>query len=267
MEEFLILLVLGLTLGFVSSFLGIGGGSITIPVLYTLYPKLLPQMVIAISLGSIFLITSLNSLQYFLQRLLPNKKISSIMFITCALGAWLGSEILYYLEAAFVRKMFGVILVVITIRVLTKKAPEANLDEDWKPRPKSMGAVGFCGSLLSSLTGLGGGIIFTPAFLGILKVPIKKVAPYANLAMVFATGLGTLPHLLVVNLHGDHFSNPILNQFFIGNLNVAVVAILGITSLISSRLGVRLNKTVGPQTKRLILGIILLILSLKILFI
>ena len=236
-----------------------------VPVLYTLYPQLPPQSVIAISLGSICLITSLNSIQYARQGVFPEVKIVIILFLTCSLGALLGSGILSNLSPQVTRRIFAVVLVIITFRILTRKNSIASDAKAWQAPSFKMGGVGFAGSLLSSVTGLGGGIIFTPVFLGPLRMPVQLVAPYANLAMVFATAMGTIPHFFHLNIHTDYFSNEWVNQCFIGQVNLVVVGCLGLSSLLTSRLGVKLNQKVDGQKKRWLLASILFLLSAKIL--
>lgn len=262
MEEILILTALGLVLGFVSSFLGIGGGSLTVPILFSLYPHMPPQVIIVISLGSIFISTSFNSFQFAKLGLLPPKKILVVFFISCLLGSIGGSQLLLILEPEWIKKILAGTLIIITIRLALKRKSQYTAD----PQLKSgwLFAIGLGGSLLSSLTGLGGGIIFTPAFISIIKLPIKQVSPYANFAMACATGLGLVPHLFVPYEPRDGFEMDWLNSLFLGNVNVVVIVLLGLSALVSSRFGIKLNNNFKDQYKRLILAVMLFLLSIKL---
>ncbi len=263
MNEIMALTFLALALGFVSSFLGIGGGSIAVPVLYSFYPNATPVEVISTSLGSIFFITSLNSIQYALEGLLPHWKKIIPLAIMCLLGGMLGSSIVFALEPGIVKKIFGFTLLIIMAKSILHKPKESEQNNQEDVPIIQLMIIGLLGSLLSSITGLGGGIIFTPAFLEISKLRIKRVAPYANIAMVFATGAGLIAHLtaappILTGIYLPHF-----NSLQLGNVNISVVLFLGIGSLISSRFGVKLNGRVSKKTKKRILLALLLVLSLK----
>lgn len=263
MEQILVLIGIALILGFVSSFLGIGGGSIAVPVLYAAFPNSTPIEVIAISLGSIFFIANLNLIQYRKHNVLPPKKQIPIMAITCLIGGYLGSQIVLGIDPKIMKKLFGLILILLALKAIFQKQKNIEGERVESVANRPMGIICFFGSLLSSLTGLGGGIIFTPAFLEVSRLKVKKVAPYSNLAMVFATGFGLVPHLLGRNLQPSGIQIPGFDFLQVGHLNVSVVLFLAAGSLLSSPIGIRFNQRVSPQRKRQILIFILVCLSIK----
>ena len=266
MEQVFVLIGIALILGFVSSFLGIGGGSIVVPVLYATFPSSTPLEVVAISLGSIFLIANLNLIQYAKHKVLPPRNQIPIMATACLVGGIIGSSIITGLDPEILKKLFGVILIFLAIKAVLYKPKRNDLPRKESVPNKQIGFISFFGALLSSLTGLGGGIIFTPAFLEVSKLNVKKVAPYSNLAMVFATGFGVAPHLLAKTKQIPGISLPHLEFLQVGHLNISVVIFLAAGSLISSPLGVRFNQKVSSNRKRQILIMILVILALKTLF-
>lgn len=260
--ELIQLFTLGLFIGFLSSFFGIGGGSLIVPVLYTLYPKLPASIVIPISLGSIFVVTLNNSIKFAKKKLLPPKNIVLIFLITCSLGGLAGTQILYLIDTAMAKKAMGIILIFMVIKLLVFQSKDHSL-ETFKPSGKLLGATGLLGAFISSITGLGGGIIFTPIFINIIKVPLKLVSPYANLAMVVATFIGVVPHLFTDNSN-KYFSHEFLNQGLVGNVNFTFIFTIAFGAYFSSSLGVKYNALVKPKLKKGLLIILLLIFSFKL---
>jgi uncharacterized membrane protein YfcA len=257
------LFILGLVIGFMSSFFGIGGGSLIVPVLYTLYPKLPASIVIPISLGSIFVVTLNNSFKFAKKNLLPPKNIMITFLITCSVGGLLGTQVLYLIDTAMAKKAMGVILIFMVIKLLVFKTKDHPI-ETFKPSRGSLGITGFVGAFISSITGLGGGIIFTPIFINIIKVPLKLVSPYANMAMVVATFIGVAPHLFAKNSE-QYFSNELLNMGLVGNVNIIFIFIIAFGAYFSSSLGVKYNGLVKPTIKKSLLISLLLVFSIKLL--
>ncbi|MAX67375.1 MAG: hypothetical protein CME66_10610 [Halobacteriovoraceae bacterium] len=257
------LLVLGSVIGFLSSFFGIGGGSIIVPTLYTLYPNLPASIVVPISLGSIFFICLKNTISYGRNKLLPPKEIIGAFLLSCFIGGFLGTKLLYFIDTNLAKKIMGFLLLAMVVKLLVFKSRHQD-DQNFSPSFISFSIVGFIGSLISSITGLGGGIIFTPIFLNILRVPLKKVSPYSNLAMVFATFIGVIPHIFQTRKN-IYFQSDFLSSFFIGNVNFFFILIITLGALFSSRIGIKANNLAPPKTKKALLALLLLGFSSKLL--
>jgi len=256
--ELLYLFFIGLSVGFVSSFFGIGGGSIMIPLLYIIFPKLPPQAIIATSLGTIFLSSGLNSFRY--KKILPPPRIISAILIASSIGAILGSQMLYSIPAPLIKKLFGVILFIATIKVFV--SPKAVDHKLLKIHDFKVFNTCLFGSILSSITGLGGGIIFVPLFMNLVKLPLRLISAYSNLAMMVTTFMGVLPHFF----KEINYSNPwpVIDQSFIGHVSPILIGSLFSGAFIASKWGIKFNSTVSDKAKKYSLGIILLILSIKI---
>ena len=257
------LITLGLIVGFLSSFFGIGGGSLIVPILYGLYPKLPASVVISTSLGSIFCVTFINSIKYAKLRQLPPKEIALNLIVTCTVGAFTGSLLLQQVNTQMAKFSMAIILLLMCGKLLFFKNNPKKLSP--KNTPHLIYAfTGLVGAFISSLTGLGGGIIFTPIFINILKVPTKLVAPYSNLAMAITSFVGLTPLLLSEVNNAKNFSQGLLQYGFIGSVNIALVGIITLAAFISSSQGIKYNNRVLPRTKERILAILLLIFSLKL---
>ncbi len=260
--ELLALLVTGLSVGLVSSFFGIGGGSIIIPVLYILFPSLPPAAVISTSLGTIALSASLNTLRFSKAGLTPGKKKIIALFSATALGAVIGSQFVYILPAAVLKKFFSVVLIVLAIKVFIKKG-SSSPSEEGDGKETILKVVCFLGGFISSVTGLGGGAIFVPFFISFVKLPMKKISPYSNIAMVAASVTGVIPHFF---RPGEfELKSELAQAAFIGHVNLLFILCLFAGAFLSSKLGVKLNDNVDESRKKLLLSLLLFGLGLKIL--
>lgn len=262
--DIIALLILGAFVGFLSSFFGIGGGSLIVPLLYSLYPSLSNQAVISISLGTIFLITLVNSYRYYKLKLTPTIKVIIIFSIACIIGAFLGSQLTYLINKELSRKIIAAILILIVVRLNFSILPKAE-----KPTEKSnkvkLSLTGFFGSIISSITGLGGGIIFTPMLISVVKLPLKQVAPHSNIAMVTATLTGVIPHLFEKVPSKISGLSSLMQNSFIGNVNIAFILLIFASAFFTAKLGIKLNSYVKEQTKKRMLSALLILLSIKLL--
>jgi uncharacterized membrane protein YfcA len=262
--DFAILFFTGLVVGLMSSFFGVGGGSIMIPILYWLFPTLPSTSIIPISLGTIFLNTLFNNLRFYRMQLSPGKKTILIFIITCSLGALIGIQVVKFMDTQTNKMVFSIFLLIVVAKLLfSKKQPQKNTE--LKEPPVIMAITGIMGAFISSLTGLGGGIVYTPMLLTVAKVPVIHVTPFSNVAMCIAALVGVTPMLLVAAPTNTGL-NSILNQFFVGQVNFAFIAILFVGSIISGHWGVRLNQKVDAHKKKLLLAILLAIFAGKTLF-
>ena len=261
--ELIQLIFLGNIIGVISSFFGIGGGSIIVPILYTLYPVLPASIVVPISLGSIFIVTTNNVYLFYKQKLLPPRQIAIALILSCLVGSIIGAMILRFIDTGMAKNAMAFILVLMVLKIIFYRPKIKNNGVSTNQSILPYAILGLLGSFLSSITGLGGGIIFTPALISILRVTAKKVPAYSNLAMVVATLFGVLPHFFTASPM-ETFENPLLNSTYIGNVNFGVILLIAFGGFISARLGVYFNGLVKEKTKKKLLSLILLIFALKL---
>lgn len=252
------LILTGACVGFLSSFFGIGGGSLIMPILYMLYPGLPAQAIIPSSLGVIFLNTIINNYNFYKMQLSPSKNTILNFAITCSVGAGLGAYGIHYVDSVIIKKLFAILMFIIALKVLLSKTHNKNkkLEED----QFKIGGTGFLGSLISSITGLGGGIIFVPMLVSFVKVPLTHISSYSNAAMSFATLIGIIPHFYYPFASS---SQDFYNQGFVGHVNFIFIFLIFSGSLISSKFGAKLNTSIDYRFKKVSLALLLIIFALK----
>lgn len=234
-----------------------------IPVLYMLFPSLPPASIISISLGTILLSAALNNWRFYKSGLFPKRAVLWIIAASAGAGALVGAQLVYLLPAHSLKRIFGFLLLIMASQVLFNKKNDSKSESAYKEKPKALGATCIAGGLISSITGLGGGVIFVPFFLSLVKLPMKLVAPYSNVAMMAACLVGLLPHFFTPG--SFKLSSALAQSSFIGHVNILFIFCLFAGAFFSSKLGVKLNANIGAAAKKWLLASILLVLAFKIL--
>ena len=113
-------IILGIIAGFVGGALGLGGGAIMVPALVLLFGLTQHQAqgtALAVMLPPVFI---LAVLRYYYA---GNVKIQMALFICCGfvLGAFLGAHLVQNLPAPVLKRVFGVILILIGIKMALLK--------------------------------------------------------------------------------------------------------------------------------------------------
>lgn len=261
--DFFYLIITGLTVGFMSSFFGIGGGSLIMPILFMLYPEVPAQAIIPSSLGVIFLNTLVNNFNFYKQKLSASRQTIINFALTCSIGGTLGALCLHLVDSDLIKKLFALILIIVAIKLYFSRVQDSSSRTLTNhPEPKKIAFTGFLGSFISSLTGLGGGIVFVPMLVSVVKLPLVLVSSYSNIAMTMATFVGVLPHFFSpINIDSHAF----YAKTFIGHVNIGFILLIFLGSIITSNLGAKLNTKIDFKLKKNFLSILLMTFAVKIL--
>lgn len=199
----LIFAVAGLVSGILAGFLGIGGGTVLVPLLVAL--KYTPVQAVGTSSLAILITAISGSVQNWRMGLFSFKRVLAIGFpavVTAQLGAYLASNIRpYYLLGAFGLLLLLNVYLVELRKQLTakKKAEEEYLVETPIARvsePQNSGlkanisriATGGTAGILAGLFGVGGGVIMVPLQILLLGETIK-VAIQTSLGVIVITAI------------------------------------------------------------------------------
>lgn len=262
--SFFILIVLGLIVGLLSAFFGIGGGAITVPALFSFFPGLSSQVVVASSLGIIFFNSILNLRSFKKRGIRPHPKIFWLLGGLSFAGGLLGSSMALYLPGSVLKKIFAAVLLLTALRMLL---PVKNTEsENWSPPWQLKGRwtlTGLIAGTLSGLTGLGGGVVLIPLFLNFFSMPLRLVSVYSNGAMIFTALAGILRYILAPRAELQGLE--LFQRFQLGQLNGLIVAMVFLGSLATSALGARLTQQVPNGWKKGLYVVLMLVLATKIL--
>ena len=173
--EYLIYLVLGAVAGLVSGLFGLGGGALIVPILLVSFavqgfsPAIATHMAIATSLATI-VITSMSSMYAHYQKAAVRRDLIIMIIPGILMGSLLGALIFPSIASAFLQLLFGLFLMVVGLHILFYP-PIASNSSAPSAVPLNLGGIAIGG--LSSLLGIGGGIMITP-FLASFGVTIHR---------------------------------------------------------------------------------------------
>ncbi len=215
--EIILLIIIGFIAGFLGALLGIGGGSIIVPILviFLHYP-----MHTAVAIGLITIIaTSISAAHVNILKGLVNLELSYTLEIATVLASITGGFISNSINDSILKIIFGILLIItaiIYIKDSIKPSINKNIaanknsffyDEYYDPDikqyvgyspiaiTKTLGISALAG-LASGMLGIGGGVFKVPAMNFLSKVPIKVAIATSNYMIGLTAAAGSIPYLL-----------------------------------------------------------------------
>ena len=161
------LFLLGVGVGTFGTLIGAGGGFLLVPILLLLYPDDSVETITTISLTVVFLNALSGSIAYArLGRI--DYRTGLIFALAGAPGAMIGAVATGLLPRGFFDALFGVVLVVLAIYLLVRgRVTEGHAKPDQVNLRVGAG-LSFGVGFLSSILGIGGGVIHVPLLIQFL---------------------------------------------------------------------------------------------------
>ena len=266
---FLILLLIGAIVGYYSGLIGTGGNIILIPVFDILfhYLKIPETEVVKFIIAHSFFITAFTGLSVsYKQFKAKNLHVKEVLFISIAgmITAFFMTEFIkngnWYHKSDF-DLVFFTLLLVLAIRMLFFKQPPPPINDNHLNKPY-FPIIGIVAGLISSLSGLGGGIIVIPILTDILKTPLKK-ASSISIGVVAMLALPISASYLSIDARST-MQNFLPAQVGYISMFIAAPVLIGVFS--TTGWGVRTAQKTDPNKLRLILGIVVIILCAKMVY-
>lgn len=264
----LLLIGLGFLVGTFGTLIGAGGGFILVPVLLLLYPALKPEVVTSISLAVVFLNAASGSFAYGKLKRIDYK--SAVIFGLATLpGSIIGALITSHLPRHLFNIILGILLIVIAVYLLlrpentlpSKNNSDAHLVERTITDVFAIKytysfnlligiIISFFVGFLSSLLGIGGGIIHVPALASLLNFPVHIATATSHFILAIMALAGTIVHMIQ-----GTFWEEWTKAVFIG------IGVIG-----GAQLGARLSEKVKPKGIIRALAVALLLVGVRLLF-
>jgi len=212
----------GFGAGLLGAMLGVGGGIFIVPIL-TLALGLPIQYAIGSSLVSI-VINACTATSVYIRKHMTNLKLGLLLSCTLVPGAVAGALLAAQLSSPVLTAVFGALMIYIAYLMWPKKQrrltpeqaeaarlvhekehashawldgcyydPAVKEEINYQVHRPAVGMVtGFFGGVISSLLGVGGGIINVPVMNQVMKVPVKATIATSSLLLCFTTMTGSL---------------------------------------------------------------------------
>ena len=238
------LLILGFVAGFMSAFLGIGGGVIIVPVMVLLF-KYGIKKAIGTSLATI-VPTSLVGVttHYIIDK--GNIYFLAAIFIVLGsvAGAKLGAVLANKINSKYLAALFGVLLLVTGLRqigVLNIEAQEVSYSIQYP----FFVVLGLIAGICSALFGIGGGIVMVPGLSFLFGFTMHE-AVATSLAVIVPTSL----------------AGAVFHARF-NNIDKKAIEFLVPTALAGAVLGAIASNALDTSTLQFIFGIFIMLCSAK----
>ena len=243
MYENLWLIPLGFAAGVLGSIVGLGGGIIAVPAMtFAGFP---PTLAASNSLFAAFSNSIASTISYAKQKRVEFG-IGIKLGLMCIPGTVLGAFVSDVMTPTAFQILFAFVLIASAVYIFLKRA----VDE--KPYNKtalmmifSAGASFFAG-IISSLFGIGGGIVFVPLMVIGIGIPMRRAAPTAQLVLIFASLSGLLVHSALG--HPDY-----LQALF-----------LAMGAFAGGLLGARLSLEIKERKLKILVTVVLLAAAIKL---
>jgi uncharacterized membrane protein YfcA len=264
-NDFIILFLFGSFGGFMSGYLGVGGGIIYVPVLDYFLSKYFhdTELVKAVLANSLFVIMfsaavasykqyKLGNLFFkeIIQTLLPG--IVSVVILQTLInkGTWYSRDVFLY--------FFLTMLLFVVFKMFLSK-PKAIIAESTKADNYKYNITGAFAGIVTAMSGLGGGVIMTPVFTEWMKLDIKKASAISTgVILGFAIVIG----ILNLNAVPQNY----VNNFQFGYILLPIALPLIIGTFLFAQMGVKTAQKSKSQTIRIIFASFASIVLLKVIY-
>jgi uncharacterized membrane protein YfcA len=196
------LIAIGFIVGTLGTLIGAGGGFLLVPILLLLDANIAPQVVTGISLAVVFFNAASGSFAYARMGRIDYK--GGIAFSIAALpGAVAGAYLTSHIPRRLFDGIFGCLMIAASVYLISTadaKTEERQLGTYnlWLGIAISAG-IGF----LSSLLGIGGGIVHVPAMTHALHFPVHVATATSHFVLSVTALAATVIHVANGTLNGQ----------------------------------------------------------------
>lgn len=211
---FALFAALGLAVGLLGTLIGVGGGFIMVPILVVVYPSATPDQITAISLFAICANSVSGTISYARMRRIDYR--SGTVFAVATLpGAAVGAWAMQRVPTSLFEGMLGIVMVIgaTVLAVLggkeglkkreAKLAAEGHLAQRVPIKGLVIGAaLSVVVGLVSTMVGIGGGIIHVPALVFILGFAVHRATATSHFVLAISSFVATCVHIKGGSLDG-----------------------------------------------------------------
>ncbi len=252
----------GAVAGLLAGIFGIGGGAVMVPVLYQFLGTLgvEDEVRMHLSVGTslaVIVPTSLRSYFSHKSRDAVDQELLKNYLVSVPIGVVLGSLAVSYISADGLKAVFAAIAFVVALKMMFGK-------ESWRlaedlPNAAGRGAAGVVIGLLSSLMGIGGGVL-NNTFMTLYNRPIHQAVATSSGVGVLISIPGTLGFIWA------GWGKEALPDFSFGFVNLLAVALIIPITIYTAPLGVKIAHSLPKSVLSRAFGVFLIIVAIRFIY-
>lgn len=260
----LLLFAGGCLAGFLAGFFGVGGGILLVPLLLWFYQETGVSSLVATHLAfgtSLFVIIFAafsSTLQYRKNDHVVWRAVF-ILGVTSVVAALAGSLVAGALSGKVLQRIFALVVMVSALRLFSEQRKPKG-DQPMNTGVPPLALTGILVGMVSSLAGVGGGVLSIPVMYTLLRFPLMKALGTSSATIVITAVASTAGYVI------RGLENPLLPPATLGFVDYlhAVPLVLGTIPL--SRAAASLAHRTPPATLRKAFATFLLIVAARMLF-
>ena len=242
------LILLGVLVGAYGTIIGAGGGFVLAPFLLIVYPNQAPEIITAMSLCAVFFSSASGSVAYARQRRI-DYSVALIFAAAEVPGAIAGAFTTELLPRSAFEGSFGLMLLAVATLLIARPVTPVRVGgrsrfaiqrlrtdvhgdtyQYWF-EPQQAAVIGLGIGYAAGTFGVGGGFIYVPAMVLVMRFPSYIATPTSTFALMFAAAAAAGVHLL-----SGHYGDVVGET---ASLAVGVLVGAQLGALISDRLSSR----------------------------
>ena len=243
----IIFIALGIGGGLFGSIIGVGGGIIFTPILTLM--GLPPAQISSTSLMAVTF-TSISSVISYARHRRIKYRIACKIALLSMPGAILGVYLSTVISIGLFKMFFSIILIIAVIYILfngSTKNEKGKKKIQFDPYPL-LYSCAFAAGIVSSLFGVGGGIIFVPMLLILMSMKMYEAAPTSQFIIMISAATGLVIHAIM------------------GNPNYVFAMSLAVGAFVGGAIGAELSGHLRENFLQIFLSISLLFVSGRLIF-
>lgn len=253
----LAMLAVGAGVGIVSAALGIGGGTLMVPVFLWVFPQLDMNTAKGSSLFVIVFVAAYNAWRMNRGKMRNPWDVVIAIAAGSIAGGYAGGFITSLMDDVVVTWIFIGLLLFAALRTFFLEPPPVN-EEDVRTRRLVSVLIGFTAGVVAGATGTGGGAILVPLALWAGIVSNARVVALSNTVMIGTAAAGTLAHAFA--------ERTVDMPWTYGLVNVAFAPLVFVGALSTVRLGRRINARLSLPRRRVIMGVLLVVIAARLIY-
>jgi uncharacterized membrane protein YfcA len=237
------LILIGIAVGVISGFFGVGGGMILVPTLMAIGIDI--KSAIAVSVVQMVFSSYYGSyLNYKKGKLQLNEGIW--VGVGGIIGGIIGARFTDILPKEVLEYIFLTLVIFALIKVITSKKPQENQEEGSFSK-LTLFIIGLGIGIIAMMLGVGGSIMLTPILIGFLHFPSKKAATAGLFFVVFSSTAGFFYKLSA-------------NTFDKLSMPLSYILALAFSAVIGVIIGVKLKDIISDKHHKVSLIVLYLII-------